>query len=103
MQTCLQQARDELGVVLLVSDRQIVMRKFLGLSGSPNTVRWVSEENLDSSVENKWPSVKAARTYQITASALMRSKVRITRLQQVCHARLRKNIRTARALPGSAL
>lgn len=53
---------------------------------------------MDSSVRTQCAGVKTARTYRITASGAVQSEAQPRRLQQGCHARLKRDPRTARAL-----
>lgn len=98
-----QQVCMEPGPVLPVSDRQAVVRRVLGLSASRNAVRRVRGKKLDSSVQNRRADFKAACAYQITASVVVQSEVRVRCFQQGWHARLKRGRRTACVLSGTAL
>lgn len=88
---------------LCVSERQFVLCRVLELLYPPTTVRKVSENILESSVERQGFGVKTACMYQFTASAAAQSEVRSRSLHQGCHARLVTDRRTVRALSGKNL
>lgn len=61
----------------------------------------VHEGKLISFIENRCAGVKGARMYQITASAAVRSEVRLRCLQRSGHTRLKRDRKTDRALSSS--
>lgn len=97
------EVRNELADVLRVSEEQASVRGVFGLSWSANSLRRVYENNLNSSVENRGASVKAARQYQIYAFAALQFEVRLEISRQSCHRRLRRETRPALALPNNSL
>lgn len=102
MFTWARQVRNKLNGVRHDFDRQVVMRRVLGLSRLLNIVQRVHENKLNSSIENRCSADKAARTHEVTASALVHSEVLLRHLQQDCHVRLKRNQKSAWALSGDA-
>lgn len=98
-----QQVRDGLDGVRHFSDRPAVARRAPGNLQSPNIVWRVRGEVLDSSVETRSSGVEVARTYHITAFAVVQSEVRFERLQQSYHAHFNRDRGTAHALSNNAL
>lgn len=58
---------------------------------------------MNSFVENRCAGVKNARTFQTTASAVLRFEVRLRSLQPGCHARFKRDQRSGRAFTNDAL